>query len=84
VSHSIQPDPPEVTEPRRYRRNRTGEIVHRADCPRTGQGSLPWNYADDYTPQAIAYEISRVPWLTACKVCRPDVSASPTHKGDDE
>jgi hypothetical protein len=56
----------------RYRRDRTGEVVHRSDC-RTlgvGQGS-DWNYADGMTADEMLRTIAANRWLRPCKVCKP-------------
>lgn len=55
-----------------YRRDRTGKVVHRADCRTlsTGQGTA-WDYADGMTGEQMAQVLASYHRLRACKTCRP-------------
>jgi hypothetical protein len=62
----------------RYRRSRSGEVVHRSDCRFIGRG-VPWRWADEHlrTDQdLVLWLFTRGPLLgvRACKRCLSDVA----------
>lgn len=59
-----------------YRRSRTGDTVHRADCARA-KTALDWTFADGFTADDIVQALANYPWLKPCQFCRPDVNEEP-------
>jgi hypothetical protein len=58
----------------RFKRNRTGAVVHRAECRHNG---TPWFYANDLSDEEVAAKVEQVPWLRWGRCCEPPHTATP-------